>query len=69
MQTWTRDDGRYFSIWMEQDLFGLVVVAAYGGRGRNARFRCIPVSCVEHGERVIKNMQRRRLAHGYTQEP
>ena len=65
MQTWTRSDGRYFSIWIEHDLFGLVVVAAYGGKGRSARFRYVPVGSLEHGERVMEAMGRRRVAHGY----
>lgn len=65
MDTWTRKDGRFFSAWIERDLYGLVVVTAYGGASRPARFRSIPVASIEDGERELVAIGKRRAAHGY----
>jgi hypothetical protein len=65
MDTWTRKDGRHFSAWIERDLYGLVVITSFGGRLRPARFRSIPVSSIEEGERTLHEIAKRRMAHGY----
>lgn len=65
MDTWTRKDGRFYCAWIERDLLGLVVVTAYGGANRPARYRSIPVASVEEGERTLYEIAKRRMAHGY----
>ena len=65
MDTWTRKDGRFFCAWIERDLLGLVVMTAYGGETRPARFRSIPVASVDDGERMLCAIGKRRIAHGY----
>ena len=65
MHTWTRKDGRHYAAWIDRDLYGLVVITAFGGSSRPTRFRSIPVASIEDGEREIDAIAKRRVAHGY----
>ena len=64
MKAWRREDGRFYYALITEDLFGLAVMIAHGGR-TPARVRTVPVGGVEEGERLIEQIGRRRLAHGY----
>lgn len=65
METWARQDGRYYHITIAADLFGLVVMVAHGGRHRAAVVRSIPVSSLQVAQALMAAMQKRRAAHGY----
>ncbi|WP_332673361.1 hypothetical protein [Aromatoleum sp.] len=64
MQAWRRDDGRFYYALITEDLFGLVVMIAHGGL-TPARVRTVPIGGVEEGEKILADIGRRRLAHGY----
>ena len=64
MKAWRRDDGRFYYALITEDLFGLVVMIAHGGR-TPARVRTVPIRAVEDGDKVLADIDRRRLAHGY----
>lgn len=67
METWIRSDGRYQTFWLDEDLFGLVVIVLYGG-DHHCRHRLIPVESEEAGACVMERLGKRRRAHGYTLE-
>lgn len=69
METWTRSDGRWYCIGLQQDLFGLVVTIMHGGRRRGGRVRNIPVLDMDDGEYLIERLRRRRVRNGYTLGP
>ena len=65
METWTRQDGRYYIISLAADLFGVVVMVAHGGRCRPAVARSIPADSAEAARLIMEALRKRRLAHGY----
>ncbi|MDT3672504.1 MAG: hypothetical protein ROZ37_19455 [Aromatoleum sp.] len=64
MQAWRRDDGRFYYALITEDLFGLVLMIAHGGL-TPARVCTVPISAIEDGEKILADIARRRLAHGY----
>lgn len=67
MEAWRRADGRFYYALITEDLFGLVVMIAHGGL-TPARVRSIPIGGVEEGERMLEQIGRRRVAHGYERQ-
>ena len=65
METWTRQDGRYYIISLAADLFGVVVMVAHGGRHRAAVVRSIPADSMEAAQAIMAALRKRRSAHGY----
>lgn len=65
METWLREDGRYFCITVSNDLFGPVVEIRYGGLLRAARMRVVPLNDVSESAGVILKIGKRRTARGY----
>lgn len=68
METWIRQDGRYYHIAITADLFGLVVMVSHGGWCRAAVVRSIPAGSVEAAAAVMAALRKRREAHGYARE-
>lgn len=65
METWIRQDGRYYIISLAADLFGVVVMVAHGGRHRAAAVRSIPADSMEAAQAIMAALRKRRSAHGY----
>lgn len=64
MDTWTRDDGRFYCMDLFRDLYGPAIIVWYGGRG-SSRTRIIPVESTVAGEKMLYALARRRKQHGY----
>jgi hypothetical protein len=64
METWIRDDGRFYCMDLFRDLYGPAVIVWYGGQ-RSSRTRIIPVDSTVAGEKILDALARRRQSHGY----
>lgn len=64
MELWTRPDGRFYAYNLERDLYGPAVVVWFGGRNVS-RSMILPVADTVDGERVLQQLEARRVKHGY----
>lgn len=68
MEVWTRDDGRFYTVEVGEDLFGLAVLVTYGGQ-HVTRWRTLPVGGQDEAERTRAKIAKTRAAHGYRLTP
>ena len=60
--------GRVYSLWLQQDLFGQwTLVRVRGGRQREPVFHSQVVEGREAGEKLVAQLVRVRLRHGYVE--
>ncbi|MEA3640238.1 MAG: WGR domain-containing protein [Lamprobacter sp.] len=62
-----RENQRYYSVRLVQDLFGdwTLVICWGGANSKRGGMRVTPVESQEEGEEEIRKMSKRRRQHGY----
>ncbi|MBU2788348.1 WGR domain-containing protein [Acidithiobacillus sp. VAN18-1] len=64
---WEREDGRYYVIWLQQDLWGAWELhARWGGiDSRRRGEKVLPIEAPSMAEERIRKIGQRRRQHGY----